>query len=112
MIAAVVLTAAWFLRNHHQRRIAVYLVNSLVQREPDMQITGQRGNQLQSVYQLDYTQTITQLNPTQGEVHSMPGTSARWLDAKGGWTAAAILGGWDCFGGDAPEWQVGDIPAE
>ena len=42
--------------NHHQPRIAVYLVNCLVPRDPNIQVTGQKRNYLQSRYELDYTQ--------------------------------------------------------
>lgn len=42
--------------NHHQSRIAVYLVNCLVPRDPDIQVTGQNRNYRQSRYELDYTQ--------------------------------------------------------
>jgi len=42
--------------NHHQNRIAAYLVNCLVPSDPDIQVTGQSRNYLQSVYHLDYAQ--------------------------------------------------------
>jgi hypothetical protein len=42
--------------NHHQSRIAAYLVNCLVPRDPDIQVTAQRRNYLQSRYELDYAQ--------------------------------------------------------
>src|SRR5262249_29268979 len=42
--------------NHHQRRIAAYLVNCLVPRDPEIRIVGQNRNPSQSVYRLDYTQ--------------------------------------------------------
>jgi hypothetical protein len=42
--------------NHHQSRIAVYLVNCLVPRDPDIQVTAQRRNYQQSHYELDYVQ--------------------------------------------------------
>jgi HupE / UreJ protein len=41
--------------NHHQSNIAVYLVNSLVPRDPTIQITAQSRNENQSFYQLDFT---------------------------------------------------------
>ena len=40
--------------NHHQRPIAMYLVNCLVPPNPEIRITGQNRNYEQSVYQLDY----------------------------------------------------------
>ena len=43
--------------NHHQRRVAAYLVNCLVSRDPDIGIIAQRRNADQSRYELDYVQT-------------------------------------------------------
>jgi HupE / UreJ protein len=42
--------------NHHQTRIAAYLVNCLVPRDHDIQIVAQNRNEQQSFYQLDYVQ--------------------------------------------------------
>jgi hypothetical protein len=42
--------------NHHQSRIAAYLVNSLVPRDRDIRIVAQSRNEQQSFYQLDYVQ--------------------------------------------------------
>lgn len=42
--------------NHHQSRIAAYLVNCLVPRDKNIEITGQNRNRNQSFYQLDYVQ--------------------------------------------------------
>jgi hypothetical protein len=42
--------------NHHQPRMAVYLVNSLVPTDRNIQIAAQSRNQNQSVYALDFTQ--------------------------------------------------------
>jgi hypothetical protein len=42
--------------NHHESAIGAYMVNSLVPRDPDLHITGQRRNESQSHYELDYTQ--------------------------------------------------------
>lgn len=42
--------------NHHQPRIAAYLVNCLVPRDPDIRVTAQNRNYRQSFYQLDYVQ--------------------------------------------------------
>jgi HupE/UreJ protein len=43
--------------NHHQSRIAAYLVNSLVPADRNIQITAQNRNENQSLYQLDYVQS-------------------------------------------------------
>ena len=42
--------------NHHQSRIAAYLVNCLVPRDKDIHFTSQNRNELQSFYELEYTQ--------------------------------------------------------
>jgi hypothetical protein len=42
--------------NHHQSRIAAYMVNSLVPRDKNIQITSQNRNENQSFYQLNYVQ--------------------------------------------------------
>jgi hypothetical protein len=42
--------------NHHQSRIAAYLVNCLVPRDRSIRITAQNRNQNQSFYRLDYVQ--------------------------------------------------------
>lgn len=46
--------------NHHQRRIAAYLVNCLVPRDPEIRVTAQNRNYRQSFYQLDYVQAQPQ----------------------------------------------------
>ena len=43
--------------NHHQSRVAVYLVNCLVPRDPNIQVTAQKRDYRQSRYELDYVQT-------------------------------------------------------
>jgi hypothetical protein len=40
--------------NHHQSRIAAYMVNCLVPRDKNIRITAQNRNEDQSFYQLDY----------------------------------------------------------
>jgi HupE / UreJ protein len=40
--------------NHHQSRLAAYLVNCLVPRDKNIRITGQNRNEDQSFYQLDF----------------------------------------------------------
>jgi len=42
--------------NHHQSRMAAYLVNSLAPQDLDILVTAQHRNEDQSVYQLDYAQ--------------------------------------------------------
>jgi hypothetical protein len=42
--------------NHHQSKIAVYLVNCLAPQDKTIQIAGQSRNENQSFYQLDFTQ--------------------------------------------------------
>lgn len=42
--------------NHHQNRIAAYLVNCLVPRDRDIRVIAQNRNEDQSFYQLDYVQ--------------------------------------------------------
>jgi hypothetical protein len=45
--------------NHHQNRIATYLVNCLVPRDRTIRINAQNRNQDQSYYQLDYVQGVS-----------------------------------------------------
>jgi hypothetical protein len=42
--------------NHHQSRMAAYLVNCLVPRDKDIHVTAQNRNELQSFYELEYAQ--------------------------------------------------------
>lgn len=42
--------------NHHETRIAAYLVNCLMPRDPDIRITAQKRNYQQSLYELNYVQ--------------------------------------------------------
>lgn len=42
--------------NHHQTRIAAYLVNALVPRDPDIHLLTQNRNYDQSFYRLEYVQ--------------------------------------------------------
>jgi hypothetical protein len=71
--------------NQHQSRIAAYLVNCLVPRDPDIRITAQNRNYEQSFYQLDYVQTDVRS-------HS---PAAWWTSSWGPLGAAAVL----VFGG-------------
>lgn len=65
--------------NRHQSRIAAYLVNCLVPRDPDIRITAQNRNYQQSFYQLDYIQA---------DVRS--GSSAWWSSSRR-WLGATVL---------------------
>jgi len=67
--------------NQHQSRIAAYLVNCLVPRDPDIRITAQNRNYQQSFYQLDYMQA---------DVRSGPRSSA-WWSSSSGWLGVAAL---------------------
>jgi hypothetical protein len=42
------------LQNAHQYRIAAYLMNCLVPRDPDIRIVAQTRNEQQSIYRVDY----------------------------------------------------------
>jgi hypothetical protein len=64
--------------NRHHSRIAAYLVNSLVPRDPGIKITSQYRNYPQSFYQLEYTQDTA--------AQSLGG----WSNA-GGWLGAVAL---------------------
>ena len=67
--------------NHHQSKIAVYMVNCLVPDDPNIQVTAQRRNYQQSRYELDYTQAT----PTSS------GLSAAGKSIAPGWFGAAAL---------------------
>jgi hypothetical protein len=66
--------------NHHQARIAAYLVNGLVPTDPDITISAQDRNYEQSFYQLDYEE-IDRADPLSG---------GRW-PAAGGWLGTGAL---------------------
>ena len=72
--------------NHHQSRIAAYLVNCLVPLDPEIRVTGQNRDYQQSFYQLDYVQ---------GDVRPSP-LSFSWWSGAWGWlgTAALLLFAW------------------
>lgn len=67
--------------NRHHSRIAAYLVNSLIPRDPAIKITSQYRNYPQSFYQLEYTQ---------GAVGLHAASWGKWFNA-GGWPAAIAL---------------------
>jgi hypothetical protein len=62
--------------NHHQSPIAVYLVNCLVPRDPDIRITAQNRNYQQSFYEVDYTEAGGR--PTPPLFARLPGADS-WL---------------------------------
>jgi HupE / UreJ protein len=49
--------------NHHQSRIAAYLVNCLVPRDRNIRVIAQDRNETQSYYQLDYVQIASGSDP-------------------------------------------------
>jgi hypothetical protein len=49
--------------NHHQSGISAYLVNCLVPRDRNIQITAQNRNERQSFYQVDYVQAGDRADP-------------------------------------------------
>jgi hypothetical protein len=52
------------LESHNQEKGTVYLVNCLVSQDPEIQIAAQKRNELQSFYELDYTQASGSSSPT------------------------------------------------
>jgi len=78
--------------NQHQSRIAAYLVNCLIPRDPDIRVTAQNRDYQQSFYQLDYVQA---------DVRSGPLSSSWWLRSWGWLGTAALL----LFAGLAFVWR-------
>jgi hypothetical protein len=68
--------------NRHQNRIAAYLVNCVVPRDPAIHVTAQRRNYEQSVYELDYVGGGDRPGPP------FPGP---WAGVMGWLGAAALL---------------------
>jgi hypothetical protein len=66
------------LENHHQSRIAAYLVNCLVPRDPDIRVLAQHRNEQQSFYELDYAQAGGRSDPLY----------RKWLSDVRGWMGA------------------------
>jgi HupE / UreJ protein len=79
--------------NHHQSRIAAYLVNCLVSRDRNIQIVAQDRNETQSFYQLDYVQASSRSDPVY--VKSWSGARG-WMGTAGNW-----------FGGFASMFHLG-----
>ena len=67
--------------NRHQSRIAAYLVNSLVPRDPAIRIAAQYRNYPQSFYQLEYTQDIV----------GSGAQSSGWWSGAWGWLGTAVF---------------------
>jgi len=67
--------------NHHQSRIAAYLVNCLVPRDPCIRVIAQNRNYQQSFYQLDYEQADLRSGLR----------SFAWWSGAGGWLGMAAL---------------------
>jgi hypothetical protein len=65
-------------KNHHQDRIAAYMVNCLVPRDPNVRILAQNRNERQSFYQLDYALAGSRLDPA----------SWKWRSVFRGWMGA------------------------
>jgi hypothetical protein len=70
--------------NRHQPRIAAYLVNGLVPRDPDIRLTAQSRNYEQSSYRLEYVQAGADAGPG-------PPSLAWWSGSRGWLGAAALL---------------------
>ena len=70
--------------NHHQSRIAAYLVNCLVPRDRNIRIVAQHRNENQSFYQLDYAQAGNHSDP-------LPHTWLSGLPGSLGITAVLLL---------------------
>jgi hypothetical protein len=68
--------------NHHQRRIAAYLVNCAVPSDPDIRVTAQDRSYDQSFYRLRYA--------VAGDRGGSP-ERGRWASAAGGLGAAALV---------------------
>ena len=67
--------------NHHQDRIAAYLVNCLVPRDPGIRVVGQNRNYEQSFYRLDYEQAGVRSGPL----------SFTWWSGGRGWMGLIAL---------------------
>jgi hypothetical protein len=67
--------------NHHQSRIAAYLVNCLVPRDPDIRFIAQNRNESQSLYRLDYVQAAVRSDAL----------SIAWWSGARGWLGTPAL---------------------
>ena len=68
--------------NHHQEKIAAYLVNSLVPSDPDLRLLTQTRSYTQSYYELDYVQTGLRLDWAIGAIAVLLGARFVWLLRK------------------------------
>lgn len=85
--------------NHHQSRIAAYLVNCLVLSDPHIQIIGQKRNYQQSRYQLDYMQVdVPQVSQSSA---GRPGVR-KWLGAAALLLIALLAWHWRRAGAAVP----------
>lgn len=79
--------------NHHQSRIAAYMVNCLLPDDPGIRVTGQSRDYEQSFYQLDYVQAgVRRSRPTPAPVSASSSSFRLFLGAD-----AVILFGWLAF---------------
>jgi hypothetical protein len=72
--------------NHHQTRIAAYLMNCLVPTDPGTRIVAQNRNEDQSIYQLDFVQADfaqADLGQASGRAGAIPGKG--WRGFFSGW---------------------------
>jgi hypothetical protein len=67
--------------NHHQSRIAAYLVNCLAPQDPNIRVIAQKRNEQQSFYQLDYAQDNA----------SPAALPVRWWQGPAAWLWAVAL---------------------
>ena len=68
--------------NHHQEKIAAYLVNSLVPSDPDLRLLTQSRSYTQSYYELDYVQTGLRLDWAIAAIAVLLGARFAWLLRK------------------------------
>jgi hypothetical protein len=68
--------------NHHQEKIAAYLVNSLVPSDPDLRLLTQNRSYTQSYYELDYVQTGLRLDWAIAAIAVLLGARFVWLLRK------------------------------
>jgi len=75
--------------NHHQRRIAAYLVNCLTPRDQNIRVTAQNRNEDQSFYQLDYVQAGERSEPLY----------LKWRPSLRGWNGWPVAAALSLFAG-------------
>jgi hypothetical protein len=77
--------------NHHQTRIATYLVNALAPRDPEIQIVAQNRNHSQSVYRLDYVKRTAETNVVSAGVPMPAASDVWWRKGSRWWIAPATI---------------------